>query len=143
MASIEETLNTGNQSITNRDTANIFVWNNRSVRATYTASGDTTLVAGTLMGRISATGKIVECDSAASNGSQYPLGYLLNDHVIEDGESKEVEVVTSGDVVQALTTLAYGVEYTDVVSGRQLRDHVTAMGINLVGNNELSGYDNQ
>ena len=143
MASIEETLNNGNQSITNRDTANIFVWNNRSVRATYTASGDTTLVAGTLMGRITATGLIVECDTAASDGSEYPLGYLMNDHVIADGESKEVEVVTAGDVVEDLTTLTYGNTYSDDVNGRQLRDWVTDRGIHLVGNNELSGYDNQ
>lgn len=139
---LDETLNNGRQAIINRDTANIFVWNNRTVNATYTAAGEETLVAGTLMGRVSATGKVAECDPDASDGTEYPLGFVLNDQTFTGAGDREISIVTSGDVVESLITLGYGVTLNDVVDGRRLRDHLTP-GINLVGGEELSAFDNQ
>lgn len=37
------------------------------------------IVRGTVVGRITATGLLTECDSAATDGSQLPLGILAHD----------------------------------------------------------------
>jgi hypothetical protein len=143
MATLDETFNNGQQAFIRRNTANIFVWNNRTTSGSYTATEDETLLAGTLMGRISATGAFVACDSAASDGSQYPLGFVLNDHIFSEAGEKTISIVISGDVVETEITLAYGVTLDDVVDGRQLRDHLLTGGIKLVGSDDSTDYDNE
>lgn len=141
-------LSGSNQAIINSDTTKIFVWKNRYNSATYTNdTGETvTLASGTLLGRISATGEVYPLDSAAVDGSEYPVGVLLEDVTVLDTESATLTYCVSGDVVESkIIFLGYGDDISTVVDGKQLRDRIASdtVGINLVSSTELSAYDNQ
>jgi hypothetical protein len=63
----------------------------------------TTLRAGTILGRITATGLLVEYKTGPTDGSQNPYGILLDDlRVVDDNGSNQtqpnVRVLLSGDV---------------------------------------------
>lgn len=148
MSSNNVTLNTGQQAIINTDTSKIFVWDNRFEKGTYANDtyDDVTLAAGTVMGRISATGNIVPLESDASDNSQFPIGVLNQTRLVEAGAEVEVAYCVAGDVVSSkLVFVKEGDDLDTVVSGRQLRDRIGAdtVGIKLVGGNELTDYDNQ
>ena len=67
MSTQTEALNNGQQAIINTDTSKIFLWDNRYESATYNNGGytDVTLQAGTVMGRITSTGRVVPLQSEA------------------------------------------------------------------------------
>lgn len=147
MSSVNNVLNTGQQMITNYNVDKIFVFGNGYDKANYTNNSyDTvTLVEGTLMGRVSATQEIVPHDSTASDGSQYPVGVLAVEAIIEEGVTVELPFCTSGEVVEELVVLADGDTMSTVISGRSIRDRIAAdtVGIKLVGNTAMTGTDNQ
>lgn len=136
-----------NPLITNYDTSKTFVWANRTETANYTNSGysDVTILAGTLLGRVSATGLVIPLASAASDGSQYALGILLQDTVIEGGDTVSLTFCVAGDVVEAKVVLAGSDTMETVIDGRRIRDRILGdtAGIILVGSTELTGFDNQ
>lgn len=136
-----------NPLITNFDTNKTFVWNPRTTTGTYDNStyDDVTLAKGTLMGRISASGLLVPLTSGASNGSQFPVGILLEDTVIEGSSEAELTIVVAGDVVEDKIVFQGSDTLNTVVSGRRLRDRIGAdtVGIKLVGGTDLTGTDNQ
>jgi hypothetical protein len=47
------------------------------------AGVETTFPIGTLVGRVSASGKLIPLASAASDGSQYPIGVLVRDYTVD------------------------------------------------------------
>jgi hypothetical protein len=148
MSTFEERSNTGNQSINRYDTSKIFVGHNRYETATYTndTGEEITLAAGTLMGRKHADGEIIPLESDASDGSQFPVGILNQAVTVADGDSVDVSICVSGDVVESKVVFVN--EYDDmdaVVSSRRLRDRIAAdtVGIKLVGGDELTDYDNE
>lgn len=148
MSSSDQVLNNGQQAITNYDTSKIFLWNNRYDTFEYENStgAEVTLEAGTVMGRISTSGKVVPLDSGASDGSQFPIGVLNSKWTVADGETVNVSLCVSGDV--ASDKLVFTDEYDDldtVVSDRRLRDRIGSdtVGIKLVSGTELTGYDNE
>jgi hypothetical protein len=148
MSKQEIILNNGQQAIINTDLAKIFVFNNRFENADYTNSGydDVTLLAGTLMGRVSATQEIVPLKSDASDGSQFPIGVLNQTSVISGGNTVNLAYCVSGDVVEGGVILAKtGDTMNTVISGRSIRDRIGAdtVGIKLVGGIEMTGFDNQ
>jgi hypothetical protein len=136
-----------NQITTNIDQSNIFVFNNRYETADYTNStyDDVEILAGTLMGRVSATQEIVPLDSSASDGSQYPVGILAQDTTIEGGDTVSLTICVAGDVVEDKVILADGDTMATVISGRSIRDRIGAdtVGIKLVGSDQMTAYDNQ
>lgn len=136
-----------NPLITNFDTNKTFVWNPRTEVGTYDNStyDDVTLEKGTLMGRISASGLLVPLNSGASNGSQFPVGILLEDTTIEASSEAELTIVVAGDVVETQIVFQGSDTLNTVVSGRRLRDRIGAdtVGIKLVGGTDLTGTDNQ
>lgn len=136
-----------NPRISNFDTSKTFVWNPRTTTGTFTNGGyDDTLLAGTVMGRISATQKLTPLQSTASDGSQFPVGILLADTEVEAGADATLTIVVEGDVVESkLVFDRVGDTLSTVVSGRSLRDRIGAdtVGIKLVGGDQLTGYDNQ
>ena len=136
-----------NPLITNFDTSKTFVWNVRTATANYTNStyDDVTLQQGTLMGRISASGLIVPLTSGASDGSQFPLGVLLEDTTIEAGDTQELTIAVAGDVVESKIRLQGSDTLNTVISGRRIRDRIGAdtVGIKLVGADQMTGLDNQ
>ncbi|HTH58244.1 MAG TPA: head decoration protein [Cyclobacteriaceae bacterium] len=145
MSNVTQTLQTNNQLTNNYDVSKIFVWQNRFNDASYTNGGGApvTLVAGTVMGRITATGLVVPLVSTAVDGSQIPVGILNQDVVVAPGATMNVSLCNQGDVVESLLTFSNGTDTMDTtVSGRKLRDHVQAQGIHLVGGTDLTGFDN-
>jgi len=60
-------------------------------QATVTVAATTTLKAGTVLGRLSATGKYVPYDNAGSDGSETAYGVLLEEVVNAAGAPADVE----------------------------------------------------
>lgn len=139
-------LNTGQQAIINTDLSKIFVGNNRTETANFTNDtyDDITLQAGTLMGRIAATNEITPLTSGASDGSQFPVGVLNQTRVVEAGDTVNVAICVSGDVVESKVILQGSDTMNTVISGRTIKDRIGAdtVGIKLVGSNELTDFDN-
>ena len=135
-----------NPQINNYDLSKIFVLNNRYATADYTnpTSDDIELPIGTVMGRVSATNKIIPCKSTASDGSQYPIGILADTYGVDYVETAELTFCTMGDVVQNKIVFNNGTDtVATAVSGKTMKDMLQAAGINLVGGDQLTGYDNQ
>lgn len=140
-------LNSGQQLTVTTDLSKIFVWNNRYESGIFEADPvyETTILQGTVMGRIAATGVLTPWTSTANDGSQYPVGILAGDYTVEGGEEQEVAICVAGDVDQTLLVFADEDEDLEtVVSGRQLRDRIAAdtVGIKLVAGREQTKYDN-
>jgi hypothetical protein len=151
MSSNSVVLNTGRQMTVNTDLTKIFVWNNRYENMPFEYDNDTyddvTIPAGTLMGRIGATQKVVPLESGASDGSEYPVGVLAQDVVILAGDEFDgtVSVCVAGDVNESKVIFDGSDDMDTLVSDRSLRDRIAAdtVGIKLVVSDELTGTDNQ
>lgn len=136
-----------NPYITNYDISKIFVGNNKYDTGNYTNStyDDVELAAGTLMGRIASTNKLVPHDSSASDGSQFPVGVLATDYTVLAGDNAVLTICVAGDVVEDKITLADGDTMATVISSKTIRDRIGSdtVGIKLVGSIEMTAYDNQ
>lgn len=148
MSSDTQVENTGSYAITNYDVSKIFVLDNRFQKGTYenTTGDEITLAAGTVMGRIANTGKLLPLESDAADGSQYPIGVLNQTITVADTDEVEVAYCVAGDVAEELLTFVNGYDDLDtVVSDRTLRDRMAAdtEGIHLVTTDEMTENDNQ
>lgn len=141
-------LNTGQMAIIEYDLNKIFTWENRYQKADYTNS-DTydpvTLLAGTVMGRISATNKIVPLTSGASDGSQYPVGILADNYTIEEGDTQELMYCNYGDVAESKILLQGSDDLETVIDGRTIRDRIMGdtAGVRIIVSREHTKSDNQ
>lgn len=146
MSSNNVDLNTGNQAIIQTDLKKVFIWENRWATGTYTNSTGSavTLYAGTLLGRISSSQKLVPLASGASDGSQYPVGICGNDMTVENGESKTLTFCNYGDVAEEAVRLDGSDTLSTVISGRSIRDRIGAdtVGVRLVASTQMTNYDN-
>lgn len=144
---VEEINNNGQQAHYVYDLRKIFIRENRYESANYTNStyDDVVLAAGTLMGRIGASQKIVPLVSDASDGSQYPVGVLAEDRTIEGGDTVSLTYCIAGDVAEEKLILDEDDDLDTLISGRSIRDRIKAdtMGIKLVACDQLTGSDNQ
>jgi hypothetical protein len=143
MSTATNVLATGSQSITNYDTSKIFIFDNEYETGTVEAGAYDDLLPGTLLGRIAVSGVLVQLDSAATDGSQFPVGILVN--TVEAGDSKTSTYCIAGEVDEASVILSSGDTLSTVISTRQLRDRIKAdtKGIKLVAATQLSKLDNQ
>lgn len=134
-----------NPRITNFDTSILTLGGNQTEQASYTNdSYDTvTLSKGTLLGRVATTDKVVPLFTDNADGSQYPVGIVLNDHEIEAGETKEIAMIISGKVAQEEIVLNVGDTFEAVVDDRRLKDWIKGVGIIMIEGTELSQLDNQ
>lgn len=105
---------------------------------------DLVLPIGTVMGRISATGLLTPLTSGASDGSQYPVGVLAANYTIVDGDTKEVRIVTGGEIDASLLDFQGSDTLSTVVDGKQLRDRLASdtVGLILRDVDQLSEFDN-
>lgn len=148
MSSNNVVLNNGVQAIINTDLTKIFLGNNRYEDATYNNSSYSAvdLVAGTLMGRVYATGKVVPLDSENTDGSKYPVGILANDyHLVDEGADVVVSLCIKGDVNESEIIFTDGDSMDTVVDSRLLRDRIASdtAGIIIVSSTEMTAFDNQ
>lgn len=147
MSSQTVVLNNGQQAHITTDVSKIFLWNNRYESALYnnSAYGSVTLSAGTLMGRVAATGWIKPLASGAADGSQFPVGILANDITVDGGALETVSICVAGDVAEEKIILQGSDTMETTISSRRLRDRIAAdtVGIKLITSTEMTGYDNQ
>lgn len=141
-------LNTGQQAIINTDTAKIFIWNNRFDATGYinnSSYSPLTLLQGTVMGRVAATGVLKPASAQATDGSQFPVGVLACDITVAIGATLQVYICVSGDVAEEKCIFFLGDTMETIVSGRRYRDRMAADtgGINLIQTTEMTDYDNQ
>jgi len=145
--SVNNVLSTNNQSITNYNSDFIFLRDNKYSQGDYTNDTyvDETLAAGTLMGRVTATGVLVVLKSASSDGSQIPVGILTRATDVAAGETVTVNICDGGEVAQELVVLDGTDTLETIIDSRRLKDRIGAdtVGIVLVLGTELSEFDNQ
>ena len=143
--------NTNNQLTVNSDTSKIFIGDNRHDLFDYAYDNtagpdDVTIPAGTLFGRIHATGKVTPLTSGASDGSQYPIGILREDKTILYGEEfdGQVTLCVEGRVAEDKVIFQGSDTLNTVISDRRLRDRIGSdtVGIKLVVSTEITAYDN-
>lgn len=141
--------NKGNALQVNTDTSKIFIRENRYENDEYVNNSGydpITLVAGTLMGRVAATGVLVPFNAAASDGSQHVVGVLACDLIIDSGDTVEAAICIKGDVAKEKIVFTHpGDAFETVVSGRRVIDKIKSdtAGVIPVSATELAGYDNQ
>ena len=141
-----EVVKTNKQLTTNYDYSKIFIWNNRYESDNYNNDGydDVTLLAGTVMGMVSATGLIVPLKSGASDGSQYPVGVLAQDYTVVAGDTISLRYCIAGDVDQTSLVFDGTDTLATLVDGRRLKQRIEGdtVGIILKSVSELSNFDN-
>lgn len=100
---------TNNQMITNYDVSKFALGNNTFIKANYTDSGSgSTLVQGTVMGRVASTGKVVVLNPSASDGSQYPVGAVCETITVTASATVELTLVNRGLVDSSKVTFVGG-----------------------------------
>lgn len=146
---------TGNALITNYDVAKIFIGHNRYQVFTYTNStgSEVTLAAGTLMGLIYGTNKVVPCTSSATDGSQIPIGILKTNKTVANSASASVNICVAGEIAAELVTYdgsdtaATARSLTDSGSATVVVGTINSLllekGIYLISSTELTAQDNQ
>jgi len=104
---------------------------------TLNATGAITMVAGTVLGRITASGKLKEYDAGAGDGSEIPLAVLQDEQVFAGAGDVAINAIVGGQV--RLTSLvAHGVGALTQGEVDQLRDFT----ILARATRELSEFDN-
>jgi len=135
---------TSNQLNINIDSSFIFLGSNSYERATYAnGTGSTvTMLAGTIMGRVSSSGLLLPLAIGATDGSQHFVGVLTETVTVINGDSKQVSLCIEGKVAQDKLVFNAAEDLESVVDGRQLKDIIAGQGIKLVATDELSNFDN-
>lgn len=147
MSSAETTLQTRNQMFTNYDSSKVFIRIKQTEHGEFTNDtyDDVTLLAGTLMGRVTASSQLIPLASGASDGSQLPVGVLMESLIVAAGDTANVAVVVEGEVDESMLILDGSDTLDTVVASRRLRDLIPAstLGIKITSVDELSNFDNQ
>lgn len=143
----QQILLTNNQAITNYDLSKVFLFNNRYQTGQYTNSGylPVSLPQGTVLGRIAATRAIVPLVSTASDGSQFPIGILAQDYIVQPGAVTSVMYGVTGDIATEEIGFINGTDTLNtIVSGRTLFDRIQSdsVGLFLKDSVDLTNYDN-
>lgn len=92
----------GNILKTNYNRDKIFIFENRYKNGSYTngTGDDVDLALGTVMGRITSSGKWKPWDATATDGSEQPRGVLAAAYSVADGATQSISICISGDVAQ-------------------------------------------
>lgn len=136
-----------NPLITNLGGKKLLLGENTTQTGTYTngTGALVTLAEGTVMGRISASGKLTPFTSGASDGSQYVVGVLIDAYTVDDTASAVVTICDGGEVNENAIVLSDSDTLETVVSGRRIKDKIAAesVGLKLIPSIEMSATDNQ
>ena len=138
---------TENQLFVDNDFSKFLLGFNEFSSGDVTASGaDVDLVEGMVMGRISATGKLVPLDKDATDGSQLAAGLCIRTQTVADGTTETIRLVNKGRVNEDKINFA-DVETLDTPTGptsnqRTIRDQLNDLGLVLESGTELTAVDN-
>ena len=150
MSSVNQVQSDSNMSHFQYDVSKIFLRNIISQEETLTndSGGTKSFAPGTLLGRITASGKLKPLASAANDGSQFAVGILMSNVVdLADAGDATVQVCIGGEVAQDKVILDGSDTLTTTVtnnSARTIKDVIAGdtKGIQLRGATELTDYDN-
>ena len=139
---------TNNQAHFDYDNSKVFICDNRYDTATFRnlTAGALDFKVGTVLGRISSTGKVTEMKSGGTDGSQFPVGILATD-IVQLAATSDIEVsmCISGDVAEEKVLLNDTDTLLTAVDDKIYRDRIGAdtVGIILKAGTELTNFDNQ
>ena len=140
--------NQGNaQLFINTDVSKILLGDNQTDKGLITNStyDPVTLAAGTVLGRIANTDFVIPSESDASDGSEIVKGILMQDIIIEGGESINAPICVAGKVNESKLVFAkVGDSLETVISGRRYKDKIEGetVGIKLIQSTDLTAFDN-
>jgi hypothetical protein len=138
--------NNGSQLTVNYDVAKMFIWNNRYTYAQYTngTGAPITTLAGTIMGRVAVTGKLLPMLAAASDGSATPVGILVKDYTVLAGATVSMGICIQGDVTEDMIIVSGGTDTLDTVVALQTnRDRLRSFAsINPKPRTDMTAFDN-
>lgn len=126
-----------NRMQVNTNLAKVFPFKKELKNYSYTNSTGVTKtwLAGTVMGVVAATGKVLPVASAAVDGSAIPIGVLAKDVTVADGVTINVPVAVHGTHVREDMLLFQGADTisTNVLIaanyGMRYREHLITRGI--------------
>ena len=147
MSTANEISKTSNTLYTDYDVSKIFVFSNRYEKGVLlnASGGVKTFNPGTLLGRVTASGKLVPVASGAVDGSQIPVGILKTTvSELADTAEQQVNICIAGDVVESKVILDGSDNLNTVIDGRPIKDRIAGdtLGIKLVKSSELTDFDN-
>ena len=146
MSTATTVVNTSNMMQTNYDTSKLLLGGNKDRVVTYTnpTGSPITLVSGQLMGMIGATQKVLPLLAAAVDGSQFPVGILINDRTVAGSATVTLSICTAGDVAREKVVLNGGNTFATLVDLKSIEDRIAGdtVGIVLITGRELTGFDN-
>lgn len=126
-----------NLTITNNDMGGVVYEAGDYSDETYTAAGAGTTPAGTILARITATGKVVDYDPAGAAGAEIPKLVLTYPVVAAGAGDIAIRALKSGKVVQE-DLIVTGVGDPTVAELDQLRDFTliskTVQELNILDN---------
>lgn len=147
--------NTGsNQLFINTDTSKIFLGMQESENESYinnSTYNPITLYAGTVIGRITNTNIVMPWRNDNVDGSQYPIGILMADLIIDLGDQVKAPLCVRGRIA-AEKVIAYQLSNQSTATtlqltisslgGRRLKDILESIGLHLIYSTEMSAPDN-
>lgn len=127
-----------NIEITNNKTRTIVVWGPVFEDDVLLSAGALTYAEGTLLGRITASGKLTHYASGNVDGSETPIAVLLNEEVFAGAGEIPFRPVINGRLRKG-DLVAHGVGAITIVEADLLRD----FGIVALSTIQLAELDNQ
>ena len=124
--------------ITNNATNGVTIWDPVFADETLIAAGAVTWAAGTLLGRITASGKMTAYVSGAGDGSQVPTEVLQHEVVFAGAGDAPARPIVAGRLRRA-DMIAHGVGAITIGEADELRD----FGIITLSTTQLADLDNQ
>lgn len=141
------TFNNGRQMQVNTNLAKLFPFGSED-RQSYSYTNSTydpiNLPAGTVMGVVTATGKSKPLTSAATDGSQYPVGILAEDYTIEEGDTVSLSICVKGQVRQDMILLQGGDSLSTQILGKRIFERIGSdtVGILIDQCVDATAFDN-
>jgi hypothetical protein len=107
---------------------------------TFSAAGALTFPKGMVLGRITASGKVTFYASGAVDGTQFPMGVLMNELITTGAGDTEIRIMLTGQVREdKLLVWTAGVPVVPTTGERQLLHDYGIIGL---PDDELLRFDN-
>jgi hypothetical protein len=145
MSSNTININNGQQLQVNTNLAKLFIGKKEIVMYQFTNGGGAPvdIAAGSVLGVVSANGKVKVVDSTAVDGSQLAFGVLAEDYNVAAGATINVAVAISGSEVRRDLLIFGGTDtISTVVSSRRHFEWLILAGILHFPADGATGYDN-
>lgn len=145
--SIEQVNVTNNQSTLKITIEQVFLFDNRydeRILDNKTASAEITTKIGSLLFKNAATTVDILTDVDANIDKVVGILALVNDTVLADAETLDINMAISGDVNEDAIVLPGTMTFDDVIptTNITLRDHLNNLGFHLVKSIENTKFDN-